>query len=118
MREAEAHANQAAIGARTLHDQIVFDARRRLLEARTAYETIAVAQSSLQAAEEAYRIQSVRYAAGAATTTDLISAEAEASRARSGHAQARYDYYLAQAGLARAVGRLPSLELGGTHAKP
>jgi outer membrane protein TolC len=52
----------------------------------------------------------VRFAEGAATTTDVIDAEADVSRARNSAAQSRYDYYLAQAALARAVGRMP-LEL-------
>jgi outer membrane protein len=116
VKEAEARAGQAAEGERGLRDQVAFDAHRRLLEARTNYETLAAARSALQAAEEAYRIQSVRYNAGAANTTDLLDAETDVSRARSGYAQARYDYYLAQAALARAVGRLPSPTLGDIHA--
>lgn len=115
VRAAEAQASQAAIGAAALADQIAFEAQRRLIEARTAYETLAVARSALQAAEEAYRIQSVRYAQGAATTTDVLDAETDVSRARSGTAQARYEYYLAQAGLARAVGRQPTSQPGAPH---
>jgi outer membrane protein len=107
VKEAEARANQAAIGRKSLGDQVAFDAQRRLVEARTAYDTLGLARSGLEAAEEAYRIQSVRYAEGAATTTDVIDAEADVSRARSSYAQSRYDYYLAQAALARAVGRMP-----------
>jgi outer membrane protein len=114
VREAEAKARQAAIGAALQGDQVIFDAQRRLLEARTAYQTIGVAGAALQAAEEAHRIQTVRYAGGAATTTDVLDAESDVTRARSGYAQARYDYYLAQAGLARAVGRLP--QIGGPNA--
>jgi outer membrane protein len=116
VKEAEAKTKQAALGAAALGDQIAFDAQRRLLEARTAYETIAVARAALEAAEEAHRIQTVRFAGGAATTTDVIDTEADVTRARSGYAQARYDYYLAQAGLARAVGRLP--QIGGPNATP
>jgi outer membrane protein len=115
VKEAEAKASQAALGAAALADQVAFDARRRLLEARTAYETIAVARSALEAAEEAHRIQSVRFSSGAATTTDVLDAEADVTRARSGYAQARYDYYLAQAGLAHAVGKLP--QIGGSNAR-
>ena len=78
VKEAEAQANQAAIGRRSLGDQVAFDAQRRLLEARTAYETAGPGpQRRWQAAEEAYRIQSVRYAEGAATTTDVIDAETD-----------------------------------------
>jgi outer membrane protein len=107
VKEAEARARQAEIGQQMLGDQIAFDAQRRLVEARTAFDSLAVARSGLEAAEEAYRIQSVRYAEGAATTTDVIDAEADVSRARSSYAQSRYDYYLAQTALARAVGRSP-----------
>jgi outer membrane protein len=121
VKEAESKANQAALGGAILADQIAFDAQRRLLEAHTAYETIAVARSALEAAEEAHRIQSVRFAGGAATTTDVLDAETDVSRARSGYAQSRYDYYLAQAGLARALGRLPRLDgqfIAGTPGNP
>jgi outer membrane protein len=107
VKEAEAKANQAAIARRVQGEQVAFDAGRRLIETRTAFDTLALASSGLAAAEEAYRIQSVRYAEGAATTTDLIDAETDVFRARSSHAQSRYDYYLAQAALARAVGRMP-----------
>lgn len=116
VKEAEARSNQAAIGSNALLDQILFEAERRVREARTAFDTIAVAKSALQAAEEAYRIQSVRYAEGAANTTDLLDAETDVSRARSGYTQARYDYYLSQAGLARAVGQLPTARLGEPNA--
>ena len=46
----------------------------------------------------------------------LEELNSDVTRARSGYAQARYDYYLAQAGLARAVGRLP--QIGGPNATP
>jgi outer membrane protein len=113
VKEAEHKAAQAAIAADMLRDQIAFEVQRRLVETRTLYQTLDAARSAQQAAEEAHRIQSVRYAAGAATTTDVLDAETDVTRARSGYAQARYDYYLSQAGLARAVGRLPTPANGG-----
>jgi outer membrane protein len=116
VKEAEARANQAAIGTRAVERQVVFEAGRLLGEARTAFETVGAARAALQAAEEAHRIQSVRYKEGAANTTDVLDAETDVLRARIGYAQARYDYYLAQAGLARAVGRLPSTQIGGIDA--
>jgi outer membrane protein len=115
VKEAEHRANQAAIGQDMQRDQIVFDVQRRLLETRTAFQTLEVARSAQGAAEEAHRIQSVRYAAGAATTTDVLDAETEVTRARSGYAQARYDYYLVQAALARALGQLPAPRNGGSR---
>jgi outer membrane protein TolC len=117
-KEAEARANQAAIATDLVSQQVAFEAQRSLLGARTAFETLGVARTALEAAEEAYRIQSIRYGQGATTTTDVIVAEADVSRARSGYAQARYDYYLAQTVLARAVGRLPSADPGRSAPAP
>jgi len=109
VQAADFSAKQADVGATTLRDQIAFDVHRRVLEAKTAYETLDVAQLSLAASEEANRIQNVRFKEGAATTTDVIDSESEVSRARNGYAQARYDYFLAEATLARAVGKLPAV---------
>jgi outer membrane protein TolC len=122
VKEADARARQAEIAARTLRDQLVFDARRRLMEARAAYQSVGLSRSSLQAAEEAYRIQSVRFEQGAATTTDVIDAELGVSRARTSYSTSRYDYYLAQAAVARAIGQLPgqideAKSKGATNAK-
>jgi outer membrane protein TolC len=116
IKEAEARTEQARIGEGMLQDQIAFDVRRRISELHTTYASLDVARSGLEAAEEAYRIQSVSYREGGATTTDVLDTETEVSRARSSYAQARYEYYLAQAGLARAVGQLPTAKLGGAHA--
>jgi|GEM_PF-436836 len=116
IKEAGFKAEQAQVGENMLHDQIAFDVRRRLSELHTTYASLDVARSGLEAAEEAYRIQSVSYREGGATTTDVLDTETEVSRARSSYAQARYEYYLATAGLARAVGQLPTARLGGAHA--
>lgn len=108
VKEARARASQAEVADKIVRDQIAFDARRRLLEAKSAFETLAPARTSLQAAEEAHRIQTVRFSKGAASTTDVIDAEADLSRARGAYTQARYDYYLAQAALVRAMGEIPA----------
>lgn len=107
VRAAEFGRQQALVGKTVIRDQIAVEVRRRVLETKTAYETLDVAQLALGAAEEANRIQSVRFKEGAATTTDVIDSESEVSRARNGYAQARYDYFLAQASLARAIGQMP-----------
>jgi outer membrane protein TolC len=110
-KEAAARARQSAIRVERLADQAVFDAQRRLREGRTAFEVLASSRSGLAAAEEAYRIQDIRYKEGAATTTDLLESETDLASARAAYARARYDYYLAQAQLARAIGQLPSVNL-------
>lgn len=115
--EADRRAEQARIGAQALRDQVVFDVERRLLDVKSGFETLAVVKSGLAAAEEAQRIQSVRYAQGAATTTDVIDTETDLARARTSYTSARYAYYLALVGAARAVGQLPVVG-SGTPAHP
>ncbi len=107
VNEAEARSTQAQLAERILRNQIVLEARRRLLEAHAAFATLAPARTSQEAAEEAHRMQTVRYEKGVANTTDIIDAETDLLRARSAYAQARYDFYLAQAMLARAAGAMP-----------
>lgn len=106
--EASARLRQSAVALGAQTDQIVFEVRRRHTEAVTSREAIAVARAGLAAAEEAYRIQSIQFQAGAATTTDLLDAETELARARSNVVIARFDYLLALAALGRAVGELPT----------
>jgi outer membrane protein len=106
--EASARRRQAelAIGVQT--DQIVFEVRRRYVEAASAREAIAVAATGLAASVEAHRIQSIQFAQGAATTSDLLDAETELARAGSNAAIARFDYVIALAALARQIGELPA----------
>jgi outer membrane protein TolC len=107
VKVADAQAVQAKMTAQALRSQIVVEARQRLLEAQAAFATIEPARTSLQAATEAHRIQTLRYAEGVASTTDIIDAETDLSRARSAYAQARYRFYMAEVALARAAGALP-----------
>lgn len=116
VKEAEARAAQARVGAEALTEQIAFDARRRLIEVTTAHQSLAATAAAIDAAEEAFRLQTVRWNGGAATTTDVLDAEAEVTRARNGRAQARFDYFLAQAALARALGEAPAFSPGGSDA--
>lgn len=106
--EAAARQRQAEIAREALAEQVAFDARRRVLEAETAYETLAVARSGLAAAEEAYRLQTVRNEEGVATTTEVLDAETEVASARTAFALARYDYLISLVTLARAMGDAPA----------
>jgi len=108
VKEAEARATQAELQAENLRRQIILQARSLLIEAKAAFASLQPARASLHAAEEAFRLQSLRFVEGAATTTDLIEAETGVTRARSAFAEARFDYFLAQAALAVATGRLPA----------
>jgi outer membrane protein TolC len=107
--EAAARALQTRAIADQVADQVAFEAESALLDARTAYETIATAKIGLTVAEEAHRLQNARFQAGAATTTDVLDAETDVLRARTAAANARYDYYLALLSLSRSIGEMPKL---------
>jgi outer membrane protein len=107
--EAAAQRRAATANLHRLGGELEVEARRRALEASAAHESLALAASTLKAVEEAYRIQTVRFREGNATTTDLLEAEAEVARARGGVALTRYEYLISQVALARATGELPDL---------
>lgn len=106
--EATIAARQAALSVGLIQDQLTLQARSNVLQARTAYQALAVARVGLAAAEEAFRIQNARYAEGAATTTDLLQAEIEVTQARLRYTTARFGYLSALASAAHALGRMPT----------
>jgi len=105
--EAAQKKRQAAIAVHAAALEVEVDARRRALDAAAAYEGLAVAAAGLRAAEEAYRIQSVRFEQGAATTTDLLEGETEVARTRTGALVTRIEYFMSLVSLSRAAGELP-----------
>ncbi len=113
MKEADERRRQALMAESRLEDKVALEARNNALQARTAFDSIAVARTGLAAAEEAYRLQTIRYAEGATTTTDLLVAEADVTRARLGYATTRYAYFQALVGLAQSIGEKPTATLFG-----
>jgi outer membrane protein TolC len=109
-REAKAKENVAQITASSLADHVKLEVRTRWLDAQAGFKNLASSQTQLQSAEEAYRLQKVKYENGVATTTDVLDAESDVARARLQSALARYDYYLALVSLARSVGDVPSVK--------
>jgi outer membrane protein len=116
-RAADHQASQADLAASRLGDQLRLDVRRKAREARAAYDSIVVARAGLTAAEEAFRIQEVRFGEGATTTTELLQAETEVAEARIGYATARHAYYLTLTALAQATGQLPEALLPTSGAR-
>jgi outer membrane protein len=103
-----AHSEKSAqISADALVDQVRLDVRKRWLDAKAGFDNLAAADTQLKTAEEAYRLQKVRFEASASTATDVLDAETDVARARLAAGNARYDYFLALVALARAVGDLP-----------
>ena len=111
VREAEHAKARAQIGAEAMVEQVKLEVRKKWLDAKTAFDSLASASTQQQTAEEAFRLQQVRFEAGASTTTDVLDAETDVAKARLAASVARYEYFVAMIGLARAIGDLPGTSL-------
>lgn len=92
-----------------LANHVRLEVRTEWLEAQSRFKNLTAAQTQLETAEEAYRLQKVKFENNAATTTDIRDAESDVARARLQSALARYDYYLSLIALARGVGDIPNV---------
>lgn len=72
---------------------------------RTAEERVSAQTASLAGAEEALRVQQRRYAVGASTLVDLLTAQTQVNTTRQELIRARYDQRVAKAELEALVGR-------------
>ena len=102
--EANAKVEQARIARRKLRDQVRLEARQAYVNADTAGEALAVARTAVAQAEENYRIVSKKFEAAAATSFDMVDAEALLTQSRGQVETALYDLYIARAALQRATG--------------
>jgi outer membrane protein TolC len=107
MREVRGRAAQAHMMAERVKDQVALDVRGKLRTATTTYKQLAVAQQGLETAEEAYRMKTVLFQNGSATTLDVLDAETDVGRARLAAANYRYEYAIALVRLAYAIGESP-----------
>jgi outer membrane protein TolC len=71
----------------------------------TSRATVDLTQTAVLVARENYRVQEVRYRAGASTILDLLSGQVTLAEAEAAHVQARFSARLALAGLEAIIGR-------------
>ena len=102
-----AASRQARLAQVAQGEQIAVDTRARWQAARLARATLEVTDRGLVAAVEAQRLQSVRFAQGAATTVELLDTETALATAQSQAVIARYQYLVAWMALSRELGSLP-----------
>jgi len=86
-------------------DNISLDVKQAYLAAGQTFDSVQVAEKNQQLAVENLRIYRDQYSQGLVTSTDVLTAEDAASRARSNYYQALYDYYTALARLDNVVGQ-------------
>jgi outer membrane protein len=104
--EADAKLQQARIARKKLEDGVRFEARQAFVNAATAREALGVARASVSQAEENYRIVTRKFDSSAATSFDVVDAEALLTQARGQVEQVLYDYLIARAALEKATGVL------------
>jgi outer membrane protein len=87
-----------------LDTQIALEVRQRRLDAETARAQVTTAEAGLRSAAEARRVVAERFAAGVATSTDLLDAQVDQLEAELDRTRALANVKLADARLARALG--------------
>jgi outer membrane protein TolC len=100
--------NQATAARERLADfdaNLAADVRQRLLDLDTARAQIGAAEQGVKSATEARRVVQERFAAGVATTTDLLDAQVALLQAELDRTRAIAGTRLASARLDRALGR-------------
>ncbi|HEY5243037.1 MAG TPA: TolC family protein, partial [Polyangiaceae bacterium] len=101
---ANARLDQARIARKKIEDQVRLEARQAFVNAQTAREALGVARTAVSQAEENFRIVTKKFEAAAATSFDVVDAEALLTQARGQVETGLYDLLIARAALARATG--------------
>jgi outer membrane protein TolC len=104
---AEAHALTRALAARAsdFDRQLAFEVEQRRLELDASQAAIAVADEGVGAAVEARRVVGERFAAGVASSAEVLDADTAVLQTQLDRTRAIAGARLAQARLDRAVGR-------------
>ena len=105
--EAKARARQAHVARTQIDDRIRLEVRQAFVGVGTASEAMDVARASVASAEENFRLVKKRYDANAATSFDVVDAEALLTQSRGQMQTALYDFVIARAALRAAMGAAP-----------
>ncbi len=106
VRAADADLENQRAQLAQLRNQVALDVWTAYQNLETARDTLASSRALLASARESAAVALGRYRAGAGTIVDLLNAQASLADARRQWIQARYDWYIGRATLARALGRL------------
>jgi outer membrane protein len=106
VREASANAGRMRAMEEQMRSGVQLQVRQAYYNLQASLERIAATSSSVQEAEEGFRIVQKRYEAGMTTLVDVLGAENALIRSRTGALQALYDNNVAAAELKLAAGTL------------
>jgi outer membrane protein len=104
IRSAESQLSLARLARRKAEDEVRLEARQAFVNATTEREALTVARAAVLQAEENFRIVTKRFENAAATSFDVVDAEALLTQTRGQVETALYDLLIAQAALEKATG--------------
>lgn len=104
IRSAESQLSLARLARRKAEDEVRLEARQAFVSTTTGREALTVARAAVLQAEENFRIVTKRFENAAATSFDVVDAEALLTQARGQVETALYDLLIAQAALEKATG--------------
>jgi outer membrane protein TolC len=107
LRSAEADIEAAIADAQAILDAISLQVNLAYRGVVSAQQRVELARPAVEQSAEALRIVRQRYRAGTATPTDVIEAEAAATRSEQRYVSARIEYLSALARLAYVIGEGP-----------
>jgi TolC family type I secretion outer membrane protein len=113
IRSAEIQVEAREADRDQLRNQVSLDVWRAYQSLATERTALVNAEDLLQSALESENVVRGRYKAGAGTLIDLLNAQSAAASARFQSVQARYNWHLAKAALASALGTLDLAALPG-----
>jgi outer membrane protein len=102
--EAGEQLEAASANRESVREQVDVEVRTRSAQERAAAHAVQVASDVISQAEEAFRVTEATVRAGAATTTDLLDAQAALTQARQNLVRSKYEELRARSALLRALG--------------
>jgi outer membrane protein TolC len=102
--QAEADFEQAKDSYKILKDAVTLQVTQSYLNLVRAEKKLTVSETSVEQAEENYRVASELYKQGLILNSDLLDVEVALLQTRTNHVQTLVDYELAKANLERATG--------------
>lgn len=103
--EARSTLTEAEANARAVENAVILDVKRSYLDFTSATAKESVALGRVGQAEEAYRLATLRYESGLATSVEVTDAQSALTRARNDLTNSRLDISTASARLESAVGK-------------
>jgi outer membrane protein TolC len=103
-KQAKAQLNTAREDLTQTKRDVALEVKEAYYNVEEAKQRMKVSAETVELAEEEFKLAGERYRLGAATMLEQIDSQVSLSEARSSFVEARYDYVISLARLARAVG--------------